>query len=183
MDPCAINTGSVAVVVVDGGSCGCCCFLLLAQHLVRQTLSSSSKRTENERVSISSSIRKDFVEPSIVLHVKHPRLMVENVVNGIRVGRIVTAATKHCLLTRVMFQESRRPSTMQSKQCRHFQRRLISKPLTLNRTFRTLSSNPFLKDLRYAATPDTRNSSCLNPENNLLAASKKAKMKTFVKED
>ncbi len=95
MDPCAINTGSVAVVVVDGGSCGCCCFLLLAQHLVRQTLSSSSKRTENERVSISSSIRKDFVEPSIVLHVKHPRLMVENVVNGIQVGRIVTAATKH----------------------------------------------------------------------------------------
>jgi hypothetical protein len=49
--------------------------------------------------------------------------------------------------------------------------------------FRTLSSPPFLKDLRYAATPDTRNSSCLNPENNLLAASKKAKMKTFVKED
>ncbi len=95
MDPCAINTGSVAVVVVDGGSCGCCCFLLLAQHLVRQTLSSSSNRTENERVSISSSIRKDFVEPSIVLHVKHPRLMVENVVNGIQVGRIVTAAIKH----------------------------------------------------------------------------------------
>jgi hypothetical protein len=96
LDPCAINTGSVAVVVVDGGSCGwCCCFLLLAQHLVRQTLSSSSERTENERVSISSSIRKDFVEPSIVLHVKHPRLMVENVVNGIQVGRIVTAATKH----------------------------------------------------------------------------------------
>jgi predicted amidohydrolase len=142
LDPCAINTGSVAVVVVDGGSCGCCCFLLLAQHLVRQTLSSSSKRTENERVSISSSIRKDLVEPSIVLHVKHPRLMVENVVNGIRVGRIVTAATKHCLLTRVMFQESRRPSTMQSKQCRHFQRRLISKPLTLNRTL-----EPFLPPL------------------------------------
>lgn len=139
MDPCAINTGSVAVVVVDGGSCGCCCFLLLAQHLVRQTLSSSSKRTENERVSISSSIRKDFVEPSIVLHVKHPRLMVENVVNGIQVGGIVTAATKHCLLTRVMFQERSRPSTMQSKQCRHFQRRLISKPLTLNRSLK-----PFL---------------------------------------
>jgi hypothetical protein len=77
-----------------------------------------------------------------VLHVKHPRLMVENVVNGIRVGRIVTAATKHCLLTRVMFQESRRPSTMQSKQCRHFQRRLISKPLTLNRTL-----EPFLSPL------------------------------------
>jgi hypothetical protein len=49
--------------------------------------------------------------------------------------------------------------------------------------FKTLSSPPFLKDLRYAATPDTRNSSCLNPENDLLAASKKAKMKTFVKED
>lgn len=143
MDPCAINTGSVAVVVVDGGSCGCCCFLLLAQHLVRQTLSSSSKRTENERVSISSSIRKDFVEPSIVLHVKHPRLMVEKVVNGIQVGRIVTAAaTKHCLLTRVTFQESRRPSRMQSKQCRHFQRRLISKPLTLNRSLK-----PFLPPL------------------------------------
>jgi hypothetical protein len=55
--------------------------------------------------------------------------------------------------------------------------------LDSQQVFKTLSSPPFLKDLRYAATPDTRNSSCLNPENNLLAAGKKAKMKTFVKED
>jgi hypothetical protein len=47
-----------------------------------------------------------------------------------------------CLLTRVLFQESRRPSPMQSKQCRHFQRRLISKPLTLNRSLK-----PFLPPL------------------------------------
>jgi len=127
----------------------------------------AKKRNQNKEKKIPH-IRAGYQDPKPKGKLIRPTIQVKNLT---------------CLLTRVMFQESRRPSTMQSKQCRHFQRRLISKPLTLNRTFRTLSSTPFLKDLRYAATPDTRNSSCLNPENNLLAASKKAKMKTFVKED
>lgn len=83
LEPCA-NTGSAAAIFDGGGRCGCC--FLAAQQVVRQTLSSCD-RTERERISNSEfSILNDFVEPSIVLQLKHPKFMVEKAVNSIEIG-------------------------------------------------------------------------------------------------
>jgi hypothetical protein len=86
----------------------------------------AKKRNQNKEKKIPH-IRAGYQDPKPKRKLIRPTIQVKNLT---------------CLLTRVMFQESRRPSTMQSKQCRHFQRRLISKPLTLNRSLK-----PFLPPL------------------------------------
>jgi len=101
LEPCA-NTGSAAAIFDGGGGrCGCC--FLAAQQVVRQTLSSCD-RTERERISNSeSSILNDFVEPSIVLQLKHPKFMVEKAVNSIEIG---TAKALHIKIANNQEQKS-----------------------------------------------------------------------------
>jgi hypothetical protein len=133
LEPCA-NTGSAAAIFDGGGGrCGCC--FLAAQQVVRQTLSSCD-RTERERISNSeSSILNDFVEPSIVLQLKHPKFMVEKAVNSIEIG-----TAKHCAL-RILLQEiDDKPFQKSlSEHCRHCKRRLLCANSLLSADF-----NPFV---------------------------------------
>jgi len=87
----------------------------------KETLAKTRNQNKEKKI---PHIRAGYQDPKPKRKLIRPTIQVKNLT---------------CLLTRVMFQESRRPSTMQSKQCRHFQRRLISKPLTLNRSLK-----PFL---------------------------------------
>jgi hypothetical protein len=109
-----------------------CFWSPIGTTVAKETL--AKKRNQNKEKKIPH-IRAGYQDPKPKKKLIRPTIQVKNIT---------------CLLRRVLFQESCRPSTMQSKQCRHFQRRLISKPLTLNRSLK-----PFLPPQRFALRRDS----------------------------